>query len=197
MTELWLVRHGQTDWNVAGRFQGHIDIPLNPTGISQAQALAATLAAPSNGHERPSFSAIYSSDLSRAYQTAQLIAERLGLPVQKHLGLREVNLGEWEGKTREHVHARYPELVLARRVNVLDVPPPGGETNRQTARRAAAAANEIALAYPTGRVLVVSHGITVATLVCQARGFPLEELYHHVPENAAPIVVQWEPRAIL
>ena len=195
MTELWLVRHGQTDWNVSGRFQGQTDIPLNLTGLAQARALASLLAAQSNGQRNLVFSAIYSSDLSRAYQTAQFLAEALGLPVQKHPGLREVGLGEWEGQTRDFVHARYPEVVLARKTHVLDVPPPGGETNRQAARRAAAVADEIAQAYPAGRVVVVSHGITVAALVCQANGFPLEEIYYNVPDNAQPVVIQWKPNS--
>jgi broad specificity phosphatase PhoE len=209
MTELWLVRHGQTDWNVSGRYQGQTDIPLNSTGLAQARVQAAVLAglqlapwrglrfAPwrgsSNGHQRPNFSAIYSSDLSRAYQTAQIVAEALGLKVQKHPGLREVGLGDWEGQTRDIVHARYPDLIIARETNMLDFPPPGGETNRQAARRVASVANEIAHAYPAGRVLVVSHGITVAALICQANGFPLEDIYHNVPDNAQPMVVEWKP----
>ena len=193
MIELWLVRHGQTDWNVSGRYQGQTDIPLNLTGLAQARALAALLSKKSSGQLPPSFSAIYSSDLSRALQTAQILAQALGLTVQKHPGLREVGLGEWEGQTRDFVHALYPEVVIARETNVLDVPPPGGETNRQAARRAAAVANEIAQAYPGGRVLVVSHGVTVASLVCQANGFPLEEIYYNIPDNAQPVVVQWEP----
>ena len=192
MTELWLVRHGQTDWNVSGRYQGHTDIPLNAAGLAQAHALAALLADKSNGHQPPTFSAIYSSDLSRAYQTAQILAQALGLTVQKHPGLREVGLGDWEGQTRDIVHASYPEVVLAREANKLDVPPPGGETNRQAARRVAAVANEIAHACPAGRVLVVSHGITVAALICQANGFPLEDIYYNVPDNAQPVVVEWK-----
>ncbi len=186
MTALWLVRHGQTDWNIVLRYQGQTDIPLNETGLAQARALAAHLAG--NGQQ---FAALYSSDLQRAAQTAHILGEALGLDVRPHTGLREICFGEWEGFTREEVHARYADLVAERRSHPLDSRPPGGETNRELAQRVSAAADEIARAHPNDRVLVVSHGLALAMLTCLACGYPLEDAYAHGLDNAEPRVVKW------
>jgi hypothetical protein len=106
MTEIWFVRHGQTDWNVAHRFQGQIYTPLNATGFSQAHALAETLV----GHE---FVALYSSPITRARQTAEVISERLGLPVQIEPLLLEIGQGHWEDLTLDEVAMRYPDEMRA------------------------------------------------------------------------------------
>ena len=184
MTELWLVRHGQTDWNAVLRYQGQTDIPLNATGLAQARALADRL----RGQR---FSALYTSDLQRAAQTARILGEALGLDARPHRGLREICFGEWEGFTRDEVHARYADLVAERRSHPLDSRPPGGETNRELAQRIAATADEIARAYPECRVLVVSHGLALAMLTCLACGYPLEDVYAHGLDNAEPRVVSW------
>jgi broad specificity phosphatase PhoE len=90
VTTLLLVRHGETDWNAEGRLQGHTDMPLNDLGRRQARALADELAG--DGIE-----AVYSSDLARASETAEIVAERLGLPVGLDPDLREKDWGTWEG----------------------------------------------------------------------------------------------------
>ena len=92
MTTLLLVRHGETDWNADGRLQGHTDRPLTDFGRRQARDLAAALA----GED---LTAIYSSDLTRARETAEIVAERLGLPVVLDRDLREKDWGNWEGLT--------------------------------------------------------------------------------------------------
>ncbi len=196
MTEFWLVRHGQTDWNAEQRLQGHTDIPLNAAGLAQARELAAHLAGLGQPGDLPYFSAIYSSDLSRAFQTAQCLAETLALAVQPHPGLREIHLGDWEGQVRTDIQARFPELVAQRRTNPLEMRSPGGESARELLQRTARAADEIARAYPSGRVLVVSHGITLSALICLAKGYSLDEVYRHGPENAQPVVVHWPPTAL-
>jgi broad specificity phosphatase PhoE len=92
MLRLFLARHGQTDWNAQRRYQGHASVPLNETGRRQAAALGQRLA-----HE--GIEAIYSSDLPRAWMTAQTIAAACGLPVQPEPRTREMDFGEWQGRT--------------------------------------------------------------------------------------------------
>jgi 2,3-bisphosphoglycerate-dependent phosphoglycerate mutase len=184
VTELWLIRHGQTDWNVAGRYQGQTDIPLNATGLQQARELAAHL----SGQK---FEAVYSSDLSRASQTAEVLASMFDLSVNLQPGLREIDQGEWEGQTIAEIRERYAERVAERKANPLDSRPPGGESTREVAERVAAVADAIHRAHPAGPVILVSHGFSVATLICQAGGFPLSEVYQHIPENAQPKIIHW------
>jgi broad specificity phosphatase PhoE len=183
MTQLWLIRHGQTDWNLEKRYQGHTDIPLNATGRAQAYELAASL---SGQH----FDTIYSSDLQRAYQTAEILAQALGLSMHAHPGLREACHGEWEGKTVDEVRRQY-EIAFIKELDPLNTRAPGGESARTVADRMAAAADEIARAYPDGMVLVVSHGFSSATLICQARGFDLKDVYQYIPDNAHPEIIEW------
>jgi 2,3-bisphosphoglycerate-dependent phosphoglycerate mutase len=99
-TELWLVRHGQTDWNLQGRYQGHADIPLNKAGLSQAKALAEELLG-------QSFNAIFCSDLQRASTTAEIVGAKLGITVTRDKRLREIDQGDWEGHLVADVQARY------------------------------------------------------------------------------------------
>jgi broad specificity phosphatase PhoE len=186
MTELWLIRHGQTDWNAAWRIQGQTDIPLNTAGLAQARDLAASLA-----QAGLPFAAIYSSDLSRASRTAEHLAETLGLPVTLQPDLREINQGEFEGLTLSEARERYPVVMAMRKTDPLDAPAPGGETTRAVALRMARAADAIAQAHPGQKVLVVSHGFAVATLICQAHGYGLSNVYPHIPDNAQPQVVHW------
>jgi len=134
-TTLLLVRHGETDWNAEHRWQGHTDVPLNERGREQARALAEQLAA-------EPVDAIYASDLSRARATAEVVAERLGLPVTVDPELREIDVGSREGLTGEEVGDREWD----------------GELHEAHAERVLRAVHRIAAAHPTGRVLVVAHG---------------------------------------
>lgn len=185
MTELWLVRHGQTDWNLEGRFQGQTDIPLNEEGISQARTLAAEL-----NHEKQ-FDAVYSSDLKRAYRTAEIITQGKGLAIQVDTRLREVCQGEWEGMLFQDVVDSYRGEWDNRRTNPENTRPPGGESVAEVAARMMAAADQIACEYPRGRVLVVSHGMALAALLCKSREIPISQVYSHILKNAHPEIVIW------
>jgi probable phosphoglycerate mutase len=187
MTELWLVRHGQTDWNVEGRFQGQSDVPLNSAGLAQASELSVDL----TGHK---FSAIYSSDLKRAYQTAEIIARRLGLSVREDRRLREVCQGEWEGLLLAEVRQRYSQDFSVPYPDTARSRAPGGESVIKLAERLTQAADEIALAFPAQPVLIVSHGLALSALVCMAAKIPLSEIYSHIPDNAYPLIVEWPAR---
>jgi broad specificity phosphatase PhoE len=150
VTELLLIRHGETDWNAEGRLQGHTDRPLNDHGRRQAQRLADELA----GEE---LEAIYSSDLARARETAEIVGERLGLPVVLDPDLREKNWGTWEGLTP--VERDTVELV--------------GESTEEHAARTLGALRRIAERHPEGRVLVVTHGGSLRRVQVEVLGVAL------------------------
>jgi broad specificity phosphatase PhoE len=150
VTELILVRHGETDWNAEGRLQGHTDRPLSDYGREQARRLADDLA-------DEEFDAIYASDLARARETAEIVAERLGLPVTLEPDLREKNWGTWEGLTP-------PERLDVELV---------GESTEQHHRRMLVALGRIAADHPNGRVVVVTHGGSMRRVQTEALGFAL------------------------
>jgi broad specificity phosphatase PhoE len=143
MTEILLARHGETDWNLGRRVQGHTDIPLNAAGVDQARALAEELA------DEP-LAAVFSSDLSRALDTATAVARRHGLEVTIDPRLREKNFGTWEGLTDLEIAERFPD---AQRGQWGD-----GETTEQVAERVRGVLDRIRELHPEGTVLVVSHG---------------------------------------
>lgn len=187
MTELWLVRHGETDWNREQRLMGQLDIPLNAEGMRQAAELAAELTG-------QVFDALFSSDQLRARQTAEVLAAALNLPLHLDPRLREEHLGAWQGLTHAEIQARYPGQWEQRRADPPDFRPPGGgETIAEMAARACAAVDEIAAAHPRGRVLVVSHGILIAALLCRANNLPLARIFDQNPANARAEIVRWPP----
>jgi len=187
MTEFWLIRHGQTDWNLSGRWQGQSpDAPaLNDTGRVQALAIHDQL-------PRTDFSAVYSSDLLRARQTAELIAEPLGLTVILDPRLREINLGAWEGMLSGDIEAQYPLELERRKQDPLHAPAPKGESPLEVAERVIASAYEVADKHAGSSILIVSHGVVLAIMICYAQGIPLDNVYEYIPENAKPYCVEWK-----
>jgi broad specificity phosphatase PhoE len=152
VTQLLLVRHGETDWNRDRRFQGHADQPLNDAGREQARALADEL-----GHER--IDVVYTSDLVRARETAEIVAARLGVDVVARSELREIDVGDWEGLTWPEIEERHPEGARAWHEHGHGWT--SGETYDQLGERIIAALQRIAADHPAQRVLVVGHGGTV------------------------------------
>ena len=150
METLILLRHGQTDWNVEFRMQGHTDIPLNPVGEFQAAAAAPSVVA--LGPE-----VIVSSDLGRAQATAGYVATLAGLPVSTDHRLRETNLGDWEGLTRDDLVERWPKLWDEWRGTTAHTHPPGGESRWEVAQRGSEVVTELdGSEYRTA--LLVAHG---------------------------------------
>lgn len=151
---LW--RHGRTEWNAAGRFQGQLDPPLDDVGRRQARVAAPHLAAP-----LPEGTVVVSSDLGRAAETAVALTDVLGVPLRLDTRLREVGMGSWEGLTREEVAERHPEQYadwLAGRPIVGR----GGEDAADVPARALAALRDLPEA---PAAVVVSHGGTSARLI--------------------------------
>ncbi|CAG1015791.1 phosphoserine phosphatase [Anaerolineales bacterium] len=186
MTELWLIRHGQTDWNLLGKWQGQSpDAPgLNDFGITQARSVLDQLPC-------TKFSAIYSSDLSRAIQTAELISESLNLTVTIDPRLREINLGAWEGMLSNDIKVRYPRELWERERNPFDAHAPQGESPRDVAQRVITAVNEIAHRHPGESVIIVSHGVALAVIICHAQGMSMDKVYENIPDNVTPGCVKW------
>lgn len=150
-TTLWLVRHGETEWNREGRQQGHLDSPLTEVGMRQAQAIAMAMA----GH---TFSALYSSDLGRAMCTAACIGETIGLPVNAEPRLRERHLGVFQGLTWTEAEGRCAQVVTAFRTGDPDYVIPTGESARQRFARTTGCLTELARRHGGETFAVVAHG---------------------------------------
>jgi broad specificity phosphatase PhoE len=161
MTMLMLARHGQTDWNLERRWQGHADPPLNETGRAESRALAVSLA--NVGLER-----VYSSDLARARETAEIVGSALELEVLLDPRLREVDVGEWSGLTSAEVAARFPDGYRRRHEGSTGWE--RGEPFEAMAVRVVAAVLSIAAAHADGRLLVITHGGPLRALWTAARG---------------------------
>ena len=159
-TRVLCIRHGETAWNATGRWQGHAPVPLNDAGLAQSRRLGAYLAG-TNSRIR----AIYSSDLKRAMQTAQAIADALDLEVRPDPRLREMDLGDWQGLTLQEAETWDAERYAAYRADWYNTPPPGGESRNQVKARARAAFDDITARHPGATIALVSHGGTLGMLI--------------------------------
>ncbi len=163
---LYIARHGETDWNVAGRWQGHTDVPLNANGRTQALAIAAALRV-----RDQAFAGVVASDLSRAHETARIVAAELGLTIAyTDPDLRERHFGPFEGLTRDECAAYHPDEW---RAWVQDkVAPGGGESHEELSLRVHAAVGRAALHVATPEVpaVVVTHGGSMRALLAAALG---------------------------
>lgn len=153
-TRIVLWRHGQTDHNVEGRFQGQADVPLNETGLAQAEQAARLLA-------RIQVDAIVSSPLIRALATVQPLANRLGLPVATDDRLMEINVGSWESRLGEDVYRENPAFTAALKAGRDFRRSPEGETGAELGARVGAALRDIATTHLGETVVVGSHGLAI------------------------------------
>lgn len=165
MTRLFVVRHGQTDWNVVGRLQGSTDIPLNDAGLQQARVAAQTLVR----LVRPQ-PLVISSPLSRALDTAAAFAELAGVPVETDERLMERAYGVWEGRTMAEIEQQWP-AEFAARAQALPFAVDGMETDEETGDRVAAAAREHA-DRTEGDVVLFTHGSAGRMGVTTLLGLP-------------------------
>jgi len=179
---LFLFRHGETDWNREGRLQGHIDTPLNATGLAQAHALGESL-------RRHRLDAVLSSDLSRARTTAQIVAMAIRVPLFIETGLRETNVGAAEGLLWAEAKTRFGKGLTQRWYSDGDVAFAGGETGIATRTRGLAALRRFTAAHPHRRIGVSTHGAMVRQLMKHAlpAGSPAGI------RNTALYVLRYEP----
>jgi broad specificity phosphatase PhoE len=197
-TRVLLIRHGETDWNATGRWQGRAPVPLNDCGLEQARLLGCYLAA----HD-PHIDVIYSSDLVRAMQTAEVVAAPLQLAVRPEPRLREVDLGDWQGLTRAEIEAwdgeRYAVYVTGQGAS----PAPNGESWKQVKTRGRSAFDDLADRHAGRTIALVSHGGTVGRIIESLFG-PIERpalsntsislLEQAAPDAAWQLVrVAWSP----
>ncbi len=159
-----LIRHGETEWNRGGRWQGHLDVPLSAAGRAQAARLACRLA-----EEGTRFDALYSSDLSRAWETAVAVGGALGMAPAAAPALREIDLGAWAGKTREEIARTFPDQWLRMQTNV-DIPRGGGETFAAFQQRVLKWMNRAAADHAGGTICAVTHGGCIRAVLLHALG---------------------------
>ncbi len=156
-TTLILVRHGETEWNIQSRMQGHRDIALSPRGVAQAEAVARHLTrVPTD--ETSAIAAVFASDLMRARATAAPIAARAGVPLRIDPRLRERGFGLFEGSTYAEAHAKWPEIYATWQRREPDYAVPGGESYEQVRARTLAVVEDIAREFAGKTVVVVTHG---------------------------------------
>jgi len=172
-TRIVVVRHGETQWNLAARIQGHQDSPLTATGEAQARAIAARLAA-------EKFDRLVASDLGRAWRTAEAIAARTGNRIEADARFRERNYGVAEGLTYAEIETRYPEVFARVRDADPDFVVPGGESRRQLFERVREAFEALAGEAPGANLAVICHGGVLAALYRHVHALALAE-QHAIP----------------
>ncbi|MBN2002341.1 MAG: alpha-ribazole phosphatase [Anaerolineae bacterium] len=181
---LFLVRHGETIWNAAGRYQGHVDVPLSEVGRAQAEALARRLAG-------EHLDAIYASDLSRAHETAKAIAAQHDLPVSLDLRLREMSFGKWEGMTFAQMEDEFPDEVAWWNADRLNRAPPGGETLGDGTARIQSVLDDVVRRHQDQTVVLVAHGGPLKLLLCLLLNKPPREFWQFRMDNTALSEIEW------
>lgn len=189
-TRVLFIRHGETEWNRAKRIQGHIDIPLAETGVAQADRLAVRLAR--EAHDGLTLDAIYSSDLTRAQQTARPTASVLGVGLRLVKGLRERAYGVFQGHDGDAIASRFPAAYAVWQTRDPGFAPEGGESSRAFYHRVLHAVAEIVGSHPDGRIACVTHGGVLDCVYRSARGVPLEAPRNHALLNTSINTVDFD-----
>ena len=160
MASFVLIRHGETDWNVEGRYQGQADPPLNEKGFKQAELLAEKLII-------YKLDILYTSPLSRAKQTAEVVAKKFHLLIEEEPRFMEINQGDWQTKLRADIERIYPELFSRWETTPWDVNPPNGEHLLEVKERVLAGLNDAIRLNPNKQIGIVTHRIPIALIKMQ------------------------------
>ena len=185
-TRIIAIRHGETAWNADARIQGHLDIPLNANGRRQAERLAFAL-------KDATIAAIYSSDLVRAWETAQYVGQAQGLQVIKEIGLRERDFGDFEGKTFAEIEALLPEQSMRWRKRDQDFYPAGGESLVALRARVIEVAERLAAQHPGEQIALVGHGGVMDVLYRAATRLDIQAPRTWALGNTAINRLLWTP----
>ena len=180
----FIIRHGETEWNIQGRFQGQRDTELNERGLDQSRRAAAYLA----GHK---FDVVTTSPLRRALTLAQMIAGDCGAEVEIVPAFTEINHGDWESCLSTEVQERWPQLLETwhKSPHAVTMPGEGGESLRTVQLRAAAAVDELADRY-SGDVCVVAHDAVIKVLICLFLDAPLSAFWRLQIANCSLTIVE-------
>jgi broad specificity phosphatase PhoE len=190
---LYLVRHGETAWNAERRFQGSLDVALNERGREQARSLATWLAA-----QPAQFSAIYSSDLARAAETAAIIGEQLHLAPHTTPDLREIDTGAWSGLNGEEIERAFPGELQRWREDAGTFRMPGGESVHEVRDRVMGVMHGIARDHPDEAVIVVAHGIALSAMLVALHRWDLVEAWRDGRArmgNTGVTILEWDAAA--
>lgn len=185
MTEIIIIRHGETEWNKTGRFQGHSDVPLSAEGRAQAAMLGENLAV-------DHVDMIYASDLTRAMETAAPLAARFGLPVISDPQLRELNFGAWEGRNFNDVNAENPNAMKNFYTDPEQADIPESEPFPEFQRRIAGRVREIVAQERGKRIVIVSHGASIRILLADLLSMPIRSIWHLSQLNTAVNKIRFE-----
>ena len=185
-TRIVAIRHGETAWNVDTRIQGHLDIPLNTTGLWQADQVARALA------DEP-ITAIYTSDLQRAHATAQAVARSTGAPLTTHTGLRERSFGHFQGRTFAEIEAELPEDAHRWRKRDPHYAPEGGESLVTLKERIERTVAQLAQQHLGEQVVMVAHGGVLDVLYRLATRQDIQAPRTWQLSNAAINRLLWTP----
>ena len=166
-TSITLIRHGETEWNLSGRWQGHADSPLSPRGISQAKALGRRII-------EEKFDFFYTSDLGRAVHTSELIGNLSEITAEPCVGLRERDLGVLEGLNTDEMKQSQPEVYASFRNDGPEFEVPGGESFFQFYERCSASIEDLANRHEGTKIAVVTHGGVLGAIFRYILNIPLD-----------------------
>jgi broad specificity phosphatase PhoE len=157
MTIFFIIRHGETDWNIDGRYQGQADPPLNARGVQQAKMLAEQLM--NKGLE-----IVVTSPLERAKQTAVILSQVMNVQIMEEPRLMEIHQGDWQTRLRSEIESLYPDLFAEWETNPWHVTPPGGEPLSTVQARVYAALDDLGREYPEAKIGIVTHRIPIVMI---------------------------------
>ncbi len=193
--QLILIRHGESVWNEEGRVQGTSNPILSKRGVHQAEMLAAKF---NRSVEVTPQYAVYSSPLARAHSTASIITSKHDLPINICQDLREIQLGEWEGKHFSQLQQEYPEMIKLWYSEPLSVSVPGGETVMEFRDRVVSAMNEIVKRHEQDeKIMVVAHGGVISIYIAHLLEMNLNRIWFMALKNASVSILDcWEDNKV-